>query len=70
VVLFREIKALLSVAYDNVKIYVCLRSCNTVTHELAARGALLGNGQRDLWVGHLPQFVSDLCAGDLSSISV
>jgi hypothetical protein len=69
-VLFREIKALLSVAYDNVKISVCLRSCNTVAHELAARGALLGNGQRDVWVGHLPQFVSDLCAGDLSSISV
>lgn len=68
--LFREIKSLLCIAYDVVKISVCKRSCNFVAHELAARGALLGDGNHDVWVADLPQYVLDLCAGSLSSNSV
>ena len=53
-VLFREIKAMLCVNFENFRISVVPRSCNVVAHELAARGALLGDGDREVWIGHLP----------------
>ena len=61
--LFKEIKALICTAYDDVKISSCKRSCNVVAHELAARGALLGDSNQVIWVADLPQFVINSCAG-------
>ena len=43
-VIFKEIKALWNVAFDDVKISVCPRLCNPAAHELAMQGALLGDG--------------------------
>ena len=65
--LFREIKALLDVAYDDVKISWCKTSCNDVAHYLAAQGALLGDNNQMVWIIDLPQNVIDFCAGNLSS---
>ena len=48
-VLFREIKAMLCVSFEKFRISVVSRSCNVVAHELAARGALLGDGDREVW---------------------
>lgn len=60
--LFKEIKSMSCVAYDSVQTSVCVRSCNFVAHELVARGALLGDDNHVVWVGHLPQFVpTSLC---------
>ena len=66
-VLFREIKALLENAFDVTKISVCNRNCNLVAHDLAARGALLGDDNQFVWIVDLPQFVIDLCADNMSS---
>lgn len=41
-VFFREIKAILSVAFDNVIVNVCPRSCNIVAHELVVGGVNQG----------------------------
>ncbi|CAM0958242.1 unnamed protein product [Alopecurus aequalis] len=66
-VLFREIKAMLQNAFDVTKISVCNRTCNIVAHELAARGALLGDDNQLVWFVDLPQFVTELCADNMSS---
>jgi ribonuclease HI len=52
--LFKEIKALLCNAYDDVKLSVCKRSCNVAAHELAARGALFEDGNQEIWFADLP----------------
>jgi hypothetical protein len=59
-VLFREMKAILCVGVENFRISVVSRSCNVVAHELVARGALSGDGDREVLIGHLPHFVLNL----------
>jgi hypothetical protein len=41
-VLFHDIKLQLNVAFTDVKLTVCSRSCNNAAHTLAAHGASMG----------------------------
>jgi ribonuclease HI len=68
--LFKEIKSLLGLAYDDVKLLVCKRTCNNVAHVLANQGAMLEDSNQNVWIAELPHFVTELCAGELASLSV
>jgi ribonuclease HI len=68
--LFKEVKALICNVYDDVKVSTCNRTCNKIAHELAARGALLGDGNQEIWIADLPQSVIELCADNMSSTLV
>ena len=54
---FQEIKFHLNVAFDDVNVSVCPRSCNAAAHSLAAHGVRLGDGKCETWLGHFPEFV-------------
>ena len=64
---FKEIKALMCNAFEDINVSVCKRSCNIVAHNLAARVALLGDSNQEIWIADLPQFVIDLCKDNMSS---
>jgi ribonuclease HI len=68
--LFQDIKLQLKVAFTDVKLNTCSRSCNNAAHTLAAHGASMGNGIYDTWLGHFPDFVANAVADDLVSMSV
>jgi hypothetical protein len=64
---FKEIKALMCNAFEDIIVSVCKRSCNIVVHNLATRGALLGDCNHEIWIVDLPQFVIDLCKDNMSN---
>ena len=67
---FQEIKFHLNVAFDDVNVSVCPRSCNVVAHSLAAHGVRLGDGEYETWLGHFPEFVVNSVAGDSPSLNL
>ncbi|KAF7048059.1 hypothetical protein CFC21_056878 [Triticum aestivum] len=64
--IFREIKYQLHVGFSDACVVNCLRACNLVAHGLAAFGASLNSEACVTWLGHLPEFVLNFVAGDLS----
>lgn len=65
--IFREIKYQLHVGFSDASVVSCPRACNLVAHSLAAFGARLNSNECVTWLGHLPEFVMNSVAGDLSS---
>ena len=65
--IFKDIKLQLRVGFADVCVVSCPRTCNRVAHMLAAYGANLGASLCEIWLGHVPNFVEDAVAGDLSS---
>jgi hypothetical protein len=57
-------------AYDDVKLLVCKRTCNNVAHVLANQGAMLEDSNQNVWIAELPHFVTELCGGELASLHV
>jgi ribonuclease HI len=68
--LFQEIRQQLNIAFTDVNLSVCSRSCNNAAHTLAAHGASMGNGIYKTWLGHFPGFVMNDVADDLVSMSL
>ncbi|KAI5022530.1 hypothetical protein ZWY2020_059260 [Hordeum vulgare] len=69
-VVFQEIKFNLNVAFDDVNISVCPRSCNVAAHSLVTHGVRLGDCQYETWLGNFPQFLINSIAGDLASLTL
>jgi hypothetical protein len=68
--IFRELKFLIAVFFNDVIVKCSPRSCNLVAHKLAQEGAGLESGSCNVWLENFPVFVTDLVTSEVSLVSV
>lgn len=65
-VLFREIKAFVSLNFSSFQIEHCPRACNNVADALALFGSKMGQVPPAVWLGAVPTFAQVFVASDLA----